>query len=246
MQVLILAAGYGTRLYPLTLNVPKPLLPCNGKPIINFLLDKVRGFRDLKNVIVITNNKFTTHFADWAKENKNFPVPLYVLSDGTNTPDDRLGAMGDIRFVLEKNLVNDDLLVMGGDNLFDYSLDEYKKAAQNNKPHATIGLYDIHDKEAATKFGIVELDKTSRVVSFEEKPQKPKSTLTAMCLYYFPKESLSLISTFLKETEKVDRTGDYIEWLSKNHTVFGFTFVGRWFDIGSMESYKEAEKIFKP
>ena len=246
MQVLILAAGYGTRLYPLTLNVPKPLLPCSGKPIINFLLDKVKGFKGLKNVIVITNNKFTTNFAEWAKENKGFPVPLFVLSDGTNTPDDRLGAMGDIRFVLEKNLVTDDLLVMGGDNLFDYSLEEYKKTAEKNRPHTTIGLYDIHDQEAAKRFGIVEADKTGRVISFEEKPKKPRSTLTAMCLYYFPKESLSLVSDFLKETKKIDRAGDYIEWLSRNHAVFGFTFTGRWFDIGSLESYREAEKVFKP
>jgi len=246
VQVLILAGGYGTRLYPLTLDIPKPLLPCNGKPIINFLLNKVRGLKGLSGVVVVTNNKFAKNFEKWAKENKSFPVPLYALNDGTNSPEDRLGAMGDIRFALEKNLITEDLLVMGGDNLFDYNLEEYQKASEKNRPHVTIGLYDIEDWEGAKKFGIVQLDQENKIISFDEKPQKPKSTLTAMCLYYLPKESLRLIPSFLKETKKADRTGDYIQWLSKHETVFGFTFEGKWYDIGSLESYEEAQKIFKP
>ncbi len=245
MQVLILAAGYGTRLYPLTLNTPKPLLPCGKKPIINFLLDKVKDFRGLTRVVVITNDRFYKNFDDWAKENKSFKVPIVVLNDGTTTPEDRLGAIGDIDFTLKKYGLKEDLLVMGGDNLFDYSLNDYIVACGKNSPKATIGLYDLGDTESAKKFGVVQLDSTNKIISFEEKPAAPKSTLIGMCLYYLPKDSLAFISKYLKETKKSDTTGDYINWLSQHEGVYGFAFKGKWFDIGSIEAYNQAQKDFK-
>lgn len=245
MQVLILAAGYGTRLYPLTINTPKPLLPCGHKPIINFLLDKVKDFRGLSRVSVITNDRFCKNFEDWAKENKSFKAPIEILNDGTTSPEDRLGAIGDIDFTLKKYGLKEDLLVMGGDNLFDYGLNDYIAACQKNSPKATIGLYDLGDVESAKKFGVVQLDNKGKVISFEEKPAAPKSTLIGMCLYYLPKDSLSLVSQYLSETKKSDTTGDYIKWLSQKEGVCGFTFRGKWFDIGSIEAYNQAQNEFK-
>ena len=245
MLVLILAAGYGTRLYPLTINTPKPLLPCGHKPIINFLLDKVEGFHGLSRVIVITNDRFYKNFVDWAKENKSFRVPIDILNDGTTTPEDRLGAIGDIDFTLKKYGLKEDLLVMGGDNLFDYGLNDYIAACAKNAPKATIGLYDLGDIESAKKFGVVQLNSKNEVVSFEEKPAAPKSTLIGMCLYHLPKDSLGFVAQYLKETKKSDTTGDYIKWLSQKAGVYGFTFKGQWFDIGSIEAYNQAQKDFK-
>ena len=245
MQILVLVAGYGTRLYPLTKDKPKPLLSCGGRAILDYLLDKVKGLGGLKNVIVVTNNKFHEIFEDWAGENKSFPVPIRVINDETTSPDDRLGAMGDIAFVLKKNRINQDLLILGGDNLFDSGLDSFFAFARKNSPQMSIGLYDIKDKSAAKQFGVVKLDGAGKVVSFEEKPALPQSSLIAMCLYYLPKESFHFIEEYIRDSRKTDTTGDFVRWLSQRNTVYGFRFEGKWYDIGSVESYREAQEIFQ-
>ena len=244
MKVLILAAGYGTRLYPLVKDTPKPLLQVAKKPLINHLMDKIAGFEDLKEVLVVTNNKFHTHFLQWAEKNKKFSAAIHIINDGTNSPEDRLGSVGDIRFVLQNHKVSDDLLVLGGDNLFDYELTGYIRFAQEKKPQVTIGLYDIGDIKEAKNFGVVQIDKSGKVISFEEKPAAPKSSLIAMCSYYFPKSSLGLVEEYLQKSKRADQAGDYIRWLSEEKGVYGFKFQGKWYDIGSVESYKEAQVKF--
>lgn len=244
MKVLVLAAGYGTRLYPLTINKPKPLLSFVGKPIINHLLEKARNLKGLSEVIVVTNNRFYGAFRTWANVHKVFPVPITVINDGTKAPEDRLGAVGDLDFVLQKKTIKEDLLVIGGDNLFDHGLEAYLQFAEHNRPHVAIGVYDIQSIESAKKFGVVKLDNDNRVVSFEEKPASPKSSLIAMCLYYFPEESLHFIPDYVKHSQKTDATGDYIRWLSENDCVHGFKFDGKWYDIGSVEEYQKAQKDF--
>jgi len=245
MKVLILAAGYGTRLYPLTLDKPKPLLPIHEKTIVDYLLDRLGEIQNLKEVLLVTNHKFSDIFLAWAKSKKDFPVPIHIVDDGTLSPDDRLGSVGDIDFVIKKHKIQDDLLVLGGDNLFDYSLKDFMAFSSKKRPAATIGLYDIGSKNDATQFGVVSLDEKRKVILFEEKPAKPQSSLIAMCLYYFPKESLGLVQAYLDETHKADKAGDYIHWLSENHSVYGFKFTGKWYDIGSLEAYQEAQEQFK-
>jgi len=198
MKVLILAAGYGTRLYPLIKDTAKPLLPIAGRPLINYLLDEVRGLADLREVFVVTNKKFFADFERWANENADFPAKIRVINDGTTSPEDRLGAVGDIHFVLKNNPIEDDLLIIGGDNLFDFDLQKYIRFAQAQTPAATIGLYDIGDRQEARKFGVVELDAKGKVLVFEEKPDHPRSTLIAMCFYYFPQSSLPLIMQYVQ------------------------------------------------
>lgn len=244
MKVLILAAGYGTRLYPIIKDLPKALLDIQGKPIVDYVLERIKDLPQLTEVILVTNNKFYSIFEDWAKKKKDFRCPIKIINDGTQTPEDRLGSIGDINFVLKKNLVQDDLLVVGSDNLFNFNVQDFSHFAFKKKPMVSIGLYDIESLEEAKKFGVVGLDNNQKVISFEEKPQEPQSTLIAMCFYFLPHKSLPLVEQYLIESRKSDTAGDYIRWLSKKNDVFGFKFSGKWYDIGSVESYHDAQKNF--
>jgi len=245
MKVLILAAGYGTRLYPLTKDRPKPLLPIDGKPILNYIVEKFQDAPLVSEIITVTNDKFYEDFSAWAKENEGFPVRLTVVNDKTKTPDDRLGSIGDIRFVVEKEKIKEDLIVIGGDNLFDYALDAFLKFSSENSDKVTVGLYDIKEVAQASKFGVAAVDKNRKVISFDEKPSEPKTSLIAMCLYYLPKNTMALIDRYIAEGGKQDRAGDYIGWLCEQGLLSGFQFEGKWYDIGSIEAYDEAQKDFK-
>lgn len=245
MQVLILAAGYGTRLYPLTQNTPKPLLPIQGKPLIDYLLEKIQSLADLRKVTVITNNKFFPHFQSWAGQHRNFKVEIRILNDGTDSNERRLGSMGDIDFALKKEAIDEDLLVIGGDNLFDQGLGGFVQTAKKKSPRVTIGLFDLKDKQTARNFGVVSVDQEKKIVSFEEKPPNPKSSLIAMCLYYFPQDSLGLIQKYLNDSKRSDTSGDYIQWLFKREEVYAVVFQGKWYDIGSLEAYEDAQKNFR-
>ena len=232
-------------MYALVKDVPKALLPIRERPLIDYIIDKIKPLDGLSEIIVVTNDKFYKTFQDWAAAKKDFSFPIRIVNDGTKTPETRLGSIGDMNFILKQGVVKSDLLIVGGDNLFDYNLDAYLKFARSKSPAASIGLYDIKNIEEATKFGVVELDKDSRIVSFEEKPQKPKSTLVAMCFYYLPKASLGLVAEYLSASAKSDTAGDYIRWLSEKKDVYGFKFTGKWYDIGSIESYQEAQEKFR-
>ena len=246
MKVLILAAGYGTRLYPLTKDKPKALLLLKDRPLINYLLDKVQGFEELSEVIVVSNERFYKNFKEWADAQTAYSKPIQIISDGTKTNDDRLGSIGDINFVLEKDNITEDLLVLGGDNIFDFDLNEYMVFAKAKSPQATIGLYDIKSMQEAKLFGVVALDLSGRVISFEEKPMNPESSLISMCLYYFPKESLHFIADYISQTKTADTAGGYIRWFAGEDTVYGFSFNGKWYDIGSIEAYQDAQENFTP
>ncbi|HLF18109.1 MAG TPA: nucleotidyltransferase family protein [Candidatus Omnitrophota bacterium] len=244
MKVLILAAGYGTRLYSLVKDTAKTLLDINGKPIIDHIVEHLRDLPDIKEILVITNDKFYQQIKRWSQGYSSQDVKVTVINDGTKSNEDRLGSIGDINFVLKNMKVADDLLVIGGDNLFNFNLDQFARFAQSRPKDVTIGVFDIKDKSQANKFGVVELGKDGKVASFEEKPAKPKSSLIAMCFYYLPKKTLGLIADYLVQSGKSDRAGDYVIWLKSTHDVYGFQFSGKWYDIGSIESYHEAQQAF--
>ncbi|VAX37121.1 hypothetical protein MNBD_UNCLBAC01-1625 [hydrothermal vent metagenome] len=244
MKALILAAGYGTRLKALGENTPKALLEIAQKPLVNHILERIEGLNNLTEVMLVTNDKFYTTFQQWAQATQ-FSVPIKIINDGTKTPEERLGSIGDIDFTIKKTQLKDDLLVVGGDNLFNYNLDDFIDFSCQKNDSVSMGLYDIHNLEEATQFGVVGVDESSKIISFEEKPQNPKSTLIAMCFYYLPKNSLNLIGEYLDETKISDTSGDYIRWLRENHDVYGFKFTGKWYDIGSIEAYEEAQEKFK-
>ncbi|MBI2870591.1 MAG: nucleotidyltransferase family protein [Candidatus Omnitrophica bacterium] len=242
-EVIILCAGYATRLYPLTKNRPKPLLPIAGRPLLDYTLDRLKGVPGLGEMYLITNHRFVTHFQAWASGHKE--AQIQVMDDGTSTNEDRLGAIGDIDFLLKRRDVRSDCLVVGGDNLFDFELKGFVEFALKNKPALSIGAYDCKSLEAARQFGLVKLDARHRVVEFQEKPANPQSTLAAMCLYFFPHSTLSRIAEYMGSGENRDAPGHYIQWNAKKHPVYAYVFDEPWFDIGHIEAYQKAEEEFR-
>lgn len=243
MNILILAAGYATRLYPLTLNTPKPLLKVGGRPIIERIFAKAAAADGVKKCYIVTNRKFFGSFRDWAAAFR-FSAPVEAVDDGTTTNENRLGAIRDIEFVIKKYDIEDDLLVIGGDNLFEFSLGAFVDFARDKYPYASLALFDIGDIEKAKIYGVAKIDSTARVIDFKEKPAQPDSTLIATCVYYFPKERLGLVSDYIASGQKQDAPGNYIKWLSETDRVYGFVFKENWYDIGDLESYEEADRKY--
>jgi glucose-1-phosphate thymidylyltransferase len=242
MKILILAGGYGTRLATVARDTPKALLPINDRPLLEYILDHVKNLDGLTEVFVVTNDKFYEKFNEWSTT-IHFDFKVTVVNDGTKTVEERLGSVGDIDYVIQNEKVDEDLLVVGGDNLFDFNITEYISFSQKNDNALTIGVYDI-GQEDASQFGVVQIDSNGKVIAFEEKPENPKSSLIAMCFYYLPKKTLGFVSDYLLESGMSDKAGDYIKWAQENHTVYGFNFEGKWYDIGSVESYNEAKNNF--
>jgi len=241
MKALVLAAGYATRLYPLTIEYPKPLLKVGDRPIVNYILEKLDAIDAVDEIFVVTNTKFIARFRQWKKKIKS-SKRITLIDDLTRDYKHRRGAIGDMIFAIRKKHIKGDLLVIGGDNIFDGSLNKFLRFARSHRPHPLIGVFNIRSKAKARCYGVVGLDKKKRLVAFQEKPVKPHSALVAMCLYFFPKRSLGLIDEYARTADKQDATGFYIDWLSKRASVYGYVFHGRWYDIGSPKIYKEVNK----
>ncbi|MDO8602238.1 MAG: nucleotidyltransferase family protein [Candidatus Omnitrophota bacterium] len=245
MKVLLLAAGYATRLYPLTLNTPKPLLPVAGKTVMGYIFDLIEPLKEVDEVFIVTNEKFFQNFEEWKKNFKS-SKKITVIDDGTTSNETRLGATGDIAFVIEKENIKDDLLVLAGDNLFKADLSIFIKFCAAKRPSVTIGLYDIKDLTLSAKYGIVSVDRNDKIIDFKEKPANPLSTLAAMCLYFFPKEKLGIMKSYLGMDNVKDAPGYFLEWLYKREPMFGYIFKDKkWFDIGDKKSLEEADKEFR-
>ncbi len=245
MNVLILAAGYATRLHPLTLNKAKPLLEVAGKPIIEWVLDNLAPVPDLKTIYIVTNNKFAKDFQDWAKGyiDRHPNIKLKIINDGTTSDADKLGAIGDINLVITREeLMNDDLLVVAGDNLFSEPLTDFVTNARRSK--AVLATYDVGDLEAVKKYSNITTDADGLITDFEEKPAKPQSTLAGIALYYFSRETVPMFTTYTAAGNNPDQPGRFIQWLYKQVPVKTHQIKGTWFDIGSKETLEEANKIF--
>ena len=241
MKAIIMAAGYATRLYPLTKDKPKPLLSVGGKPIIEYIIDKLKPFQDIDTIYVVTNDKFYGHFIKWQQE-FNYNIPVEILNDGTLSNDDRLGAIGDMNFVIGEKKIDDDLIVVAGDNLFDFDLNKLKEFSLDK--NIVICAYDVNDYKLATQYGIVSVEDDGKVVSFVEKPQNPPSTLAALGIYVFKKGKVPLISKYINDGNIADAPGYFIQWAYKNDEVYSYIFNGVWYDIGDLKSYQTADKEF--
>ena len=245
MQVIILAAGYATRLYPLTLTQPKPLLPVAGKPMIEYVLDNLAPIEGLKHINVVTNAKFATHFQEWANGYRSGQGTLdfTIVNDGSTDDTNKLGAIGDLHCVLARQQIDDDIIVVAGDNLFSTSLEEFGKFA-GAKSAPVVALYDVGNLEEIRKYNAITVDADGCISFFEEKPPKPTSTLTAIALYYYPKSALPLIKQYVAEGNNTDQPGRLVQWMYSRTPFYTWKVPGLWFDIGSKETLAEANRIF--
>jgi len=239
MKGLILAAGYGTRLYPLTLDRPKPLIKVGGKTILERLLRKFEALDGCDTVYVVTNDKFSDMVMKWASD-RTFSVELKVINDLTHTNDDRLGAIGDINLVLEKENPCDDMLIVAGDNLFEFDISDFVRFGAEKKK-VSVALFDVKDLKLAKKYGVVALKKDSSISDFQEKSPDPKSTLASTGIYYLPKEKLGAVGDYMKTSLTKDTPGNFVKWVSETDEVFGYVFAQGWYDIGDKVSLEKAD-----
>ncbi|MEY2495791.1 MAG: glucose-phosphate thymidylyltransferase [Verrucomicrobiota bacterium] len=245
MNVLVLAAGYATRLYPLTLHKAKPLLEVAGKPMIDWVLDNLAAVPDLETVYVVTNSKFVKDFQAWAEgyRKKRSGFAIKIIDDGSTDDSDKLGAIGDIVLVITReDLAKNDLIVVAGDNLFSEPLLDFAREAK--KSEATLATYDVGDLEAIKKYSSITIDSSGVITQFEEKPAEPKNTLAGIALYYFSREIIPLFTTYIAAGNNPDQPGRFIQWLYQRKPVKAYQIKGTWFDIGSKETLEEANQIF--
>ncbi len=245
MKLLILGAGYGTRLHPMTLSQPKSLLPVAGKPMIEHVLDNLAPIAAIDHVFVVTNDKFAGHFQKWADAYRatKSRLPFTIVNDGSTDDTNKLGAIGDLHYVLQREKVDDDLIVVAGDNLFSQPLPEFGQFCLEKKA-PVLGVYDVRTLDQAKKYGVVGTDATGKITSFIEKPAHPASTRVGIALYYYPKSVHPLIGQYVAEGNNPDQPGRLIQWLHTRTPVFTWTVPGLWYDIGSKETLEEANRIF--
>lgn len=238
MKAVILAAGYATRLRPLTDEMPKHLLPVGGRPMLDWVLDRISEVGKVDGIHLVTNGRFASEFAGWAE-----PHGVAVHDDGTMSNEDRLGAVGDLRLVVDAaGLDDEELLVLAGDNLFDLSLPlfvEWWRAKP--QPASAVPLHDVGDLELATQYGIAETDEDERIVRFLEKPSEPPSTLASTLIYLLPPAHTRLVDTYLRDGQSPDDAGSFLGWLAQRERVYGYRFDGSWYDIGNDAQLLEAD-----
>lgn len=243
MKCILLCAGYATRLFPLTENFPKALLEIEeGKPLLNYILDEVNTIEEVDEIYLITNNRYYLHFKDWA-DNVNSSKPSKVLNDKTTSNDDRLGAIGDIHYVIKQEKIDDDMLVICGDNLFDYKLNDLVNYFKTKKAVIVSGQ-ECADRDKLKNFGVIAADANNRVVELEEKVENPIGNILSFGIYIYPKETLKLIDQYLEEKRNPDAPGRLITYMHKITPTYVHTFEGSWYDVGTHESLLEVRDIY--
>lgn len=241
MICLILAAGYATRLYPLTENFPKPLLKVGEKTILDHLTDDINNGGEVSEFVVISNHKFAHHFEEWAKT-KSYKIT--VVDDGTSTNETRLGAVKDIKFAIDKLSLSDDMLIIAGDNVLDFSLNKFIDYAKCKNASCVMRYFENEEKRLQ-KAGVLEIDDDSLIVNMEEKPEIPKSNWCCPPFYIYKKEDIARIDEAISDGCGVDAPGSLVSWMCKKANVYAFEMPGSRYDIGNLESYKKVQEEYK-
>ena len=241
MKCLILAAGYATRLYPLTENFPKPLLKVQGKAILDWLIEDMDRSGVIDEYVVISNHKFAHHFDAWAAEKKQ---KVTVVDDGTESNETRLGAVRDIQFALDRLNIRDDVLVMAGDNLLDFSLTTFIDYAMEKKTSCIMRYYEA-DAKKLSRSGVVTLDENQKVLAMAEKPQDPQSHWCCPAFYYYTAQDAARLAEGIADGCHTDAPGSYVSWLCSKSTIHAMEMPGSRYDIGNLESYETVQKEYK-
>ncbi len=241
MKCLILAAGYATRLYPLTENFPKPLLKIGDKTILDWLIEDVHTSNLVDAYIVISNHKFANHFDAWAKAHT---LPVTVADDGTSTNETRLGAVCDIQFAIDKLHLDDDLLVIAGDNVLDFSLTSFLRYAQKKGTSCTMRYYEP-DESKLKKCGVSEIDENERLLSLEEKPERPKSHWCTPPFYFYTKADAARIKDAIADGCGTDAPGSLVAWMCRHSVMHSMEMPGSRYDIGNLESYNKVRETYR-
>lgn len=244
MKTIILAGGYAKRLWPVTKNMPKQLLPVAGKPIIEYPIENIELTNAIKEVIISVNAYFEPNFREWFTKYQ-FRKKTKLVIEKTYSDKEKLGSIGALNYLIKKLDLKGSLLVIGGDNLFDFSLRRFINYYREKKA-SVVALYNTKDKsKIKAKYGIAELDKKNKLIGFEEKPENPKTSLvnTACCI--LSNDDVKLIPKYIEEGNNRDAFGYLLIWLIKRKPVYGFTFDTPWFDIGSFEAYDNANLYYR-
>ena len=245
MKAIVLAAGYATRLYPLTKTCPKPLLEVAGKPMLERVLDSIVSIQGIERALVVINAKFAQAFESWGSDYRRRKPGLVFkfINDGSTDDSNKLGAIGDLLLVLNREQIDDDIIVVAGDNLFSESLEDFGRfCTRQNAP--VVALYDVGSLAEITKYNSITRDSKGQITFFKEKPTAPESTLTAIALYYYPRASLPLIRQYVAEGNNPDQPGRLVEWFYQRTPFYTWKLNGFWFDIGSKVSLETAGAAF--
>ncbi len=240
MKAIVLAAGYATRLYPLTIRQPKALLPIAGKPILNYIADQIVSIPQINEIMVISNHKFAPHFLEW-EDQQNYRCPITIINDGTTSDKNKLGAIGDIQLALERQNIQEDVLIIAGDTYFTFSLQDFYLFYEQKQKDCFLAK-EINDLSQLQRMGVIETDEQCKVTGFEEKPKQPKSNLASFAGYIYRKDTLPLFKQYLNEGGNSDAPGFFPAWLLKKKDVYAYIFHGDCFDIGTPESYHEVNE----
>jgi len=241
VKAIILAAGYATRLRPLTDNFPKPLLPVGGRPMLDWIVERVQEVEEIDGIHVVTNARYAGDFERWAEGRG-----IHVHDDGTTSNEDRLGAVGDMRFTVEDaGLQGEHLIVIAGDNLFDYSLADYVEWWHDKGTASAIAVRRIPDRELIKQYGVITVDDDERITSIVEKPEEPKSDLAATATYIYHREHAALLQEYLDGGNPPDQPGRFPAWLVDRAPIYGYAFPGLWMDIGDREQLLEADNLLR-
>ncbi|MBR2336983.1 MAG: NTP transferase domain-containing protein [Clostridia bacterium] len=241
MKCLILAAGYATRLYPLTENFPKSLLKVQDKTILDHLVDDIDTMGEVDEYVIISNHKFFPHFTDWANAKAQ---KITVIDDGTTSNDNRLGAVKDIEFAIDSLKIDDDMLIIAGDNVLDFSLTKFITYAKQ-KDTSCVMRYFEGDKVRLTKSGVLTIDHSDRVINMVEKPAEPQSNWCCPPFYFYKAKDSKLIAKAIEDGCGTDAPGSYVAWLCSKTDVHAMEMPGKRYDIGNLESYKKVQEEYK-
>ena len=245
MKVLLLAAGYATRLYPLTIDKPKALLPLGNKLIIDRIVDKIDTLPDVSEIILISNAKFYDQFCAWASScDRTGKAKISILNDGTDSPSNMRGAIGDISFALKEKNIDDDICIMASDNIFTFELSDMHKFFEQKDADTLIAI-NVPEKHQLQKLAVALLDEDDKVLDLAEKPSEPKSNWGIYAVYFYKKETVRLIDTYLSEGNSKDAPGHFPAWLYTRKPVYAFKADGTCIDIGTLENYEAIQKEYE-